>query len=419
MDDEAGEVLWSKHYTGTEDHHETAYGLAVGPGGDAYVVGRTTTASHGEDVLALRLAAADGEIVWLQQVDGPAHDADWASGAVATASGDLLVGGVSLDAAGTVDFLALRLAAADGRVLWQKRLPGALNAPSRDVWLAPTGTGDPIMSGRGDDGTIVLMRLAAADGDTLWTTRYDSPVPGWEEPRALRVDGEDNAVLLAVSGGDWLTLRVGGDLGTILWEEFYDGPGGGWDRPAGLALTDEAVLLCGFVDGGASAWDAAVVARDLASGAFLWELIWDGADALSDELAAVAAGPDGDVYGVGYSYAWATDMDLLALRWREDGTAAPGGPAAGARALPAWPNPFRDRTTLRLDLPRGGRLAAAVYDLRGRLVRRLDGTRAADGGDLLVWDGTDAAGRPVPAGLYLVRARAGGEERLARVLRLR
>jgi len=414
VDDEAGEVLWSQHYTGAEDYHETAYGLAVGPGGDAYVVGRTTTASHGENILALRLAAADGDIVWLQQVDGIAHGDDWASGAVATAGGDLLVGGVSANEMGKMDFLALRLAAADGRVLWQERLPGALNAPSRDVWLEPTSTGDPVLAGRGDDGTIALARLAAADGDTLWTRRYDAPVPGWEEPRALHVTGGDDIVLAAVSGGDWLAARLSGADGASVWEESYDGPQAGWDRPAGLALTGDTVLLCGFVDGGATAWDAAVVARDLASGAFLWELIWDGADSLSDELAAVAAGPQGDVYAVGYSYAWATDMDLLALRWRESGTAAPDGPLAGASALPAWPNPFRDRTTLRLDLPRGGPVEAAVHDVRGRRVRRLTG-----GGGLLVWDGTDDAGRPVPAGVYLVRARAGGEERRARVLRLR
>jgi len=74
-------------------------------------------------------------------------------------------------------------------------------------------------------------------------------------------------------------------------------------------------------------------------------------------------------------------------------------------ALAATPNPFNPATNLAIDLPAAARVRVDVHDLRGRVVRRLvDGDRPA-GRLNLVWDGRDEAGRALPSGPYLVRAR--------------
>jgi agmatine/peptidylarginine deiminase len=74
----------------------------------------------------------------------------------------------------------------------------------------------------------------------------------------------------------------------------------------------------------------------------------------------------------------------------------------------AFPNPFRDRTHFRFELKYPDRVQLAVYDVRGRLVRRLvDGQRPA-GATEIDWDGRDDDGRPVPAGVYFFRLRAAG-----------
>jgi hypothetical protein len=73
------------------------------------------------------------------------------------------------------------------------------------------------------------------------------------------------------------------------------------------------------------------------------------------------------------------------------------------------PNPFNPSTRISFDLARSGRVELAVYDLGGRLVRRLIGGAALEEGRHEVnWDGRDAAGRAAPAGTYLYRLATGG-----------
>lgn len=81
--------------------------------------------------------------------------------------------------------------------------------------------------------------------------------------------------------------------------------------------------------------------------------------------------------------------------------------------LAVWPNPLRagQAAALRFTLPSAGRLRVAIYNTAGRRLRVLaDGPRAAGAGTLR-WDGRDAAGHHLPAGVYLARVESG--ERLA------
>lgn len=75
---------------------------------------------------------------------------------------------------------------------------------------------------------------------------------------------------------------------------------------------------------------------------------------------------------------------------------------------PCYPNPFNPRTTVRFDLPRTSRVRMSVYDIGGRLVRTLiDGATIDAGRQEIVWEGRDAAGRSVGAGVYFCQIEAG------------
>ena len=84
------------------------------------------------------------------------------------------------------------------------------------------------------------------------------------------------------------------------------------------------------------------------------------------------------------------------------------------RLLGNTPNPFNPRTVIRFELSRTAVPNLAIFDLRGREVRRLlDGQTLAPGGHQAVWDGRDNTGRELASGLYLYRLVADGviEER--------
>lgn len=82
------------------------------------------------------------------------------------------------------------------------------------------------------------------------------------------------------------------------------------------------------------------------------------------------------------------------------------------------PNPFAPATTLSLELPAAGRTKVAVYDVQGRLVKRLlDGWLPA-GRHGVAWDGTDAHGRRAAAGVYFSRVESNGHRGGERLVKL-
>ncbi len=74
----------------------------------------------------------------------------------------------------------------------------------------------------------------------------------------------------------------------------------------------------------------------------------------------------------------------------------------------ARPNPFTGQTALRFALPRTARIRLAVYDATGKLTCTLDAGERRPGWYTGEWNGTDATGRPVSAGVYLLRLETEG-----------
>lgn len=83
------------------------------------------------------------------------------------------------------------------------------------------------------------------------------------------------------------------------------------------------------------------------------------------------------------------------------------------------PNPARGSTELRFGLPHDATASIRVYDVHGRLVRRLGGGRFAAGEHLLGWDLRDEAGAAVSAGVFFVRLAADGVTRTGMLVVMR
>ena len=77
----------------------------------------------------------------------------------------------------------------------------------------------------------------------------------------------------------------------------------------------------------------------------------------------------------------------------------------------AIPNPFNPMTTIRFELAHSTGVDLDVYNLSGRLIRRLVAHERMDGGvQDRVWNGTDKNGLVVPIGVYICRMMAGGHQ---------
>lgn len=152
-------------------------------------------------------------------------------------------------------------------------------------------------------------------------------------------------------------------------------------------------------------WNAGIAWRDLRGGPGHDLIVFDAfyltykACCFEGDLCLIL--PAGDCFALGGTHIWARD------------TCEPNPcpyvgveevvPPEGTEFLTVIPNPFSGRTEVRFGLVRPSRARLSIYDVAGRLVRRLldDGRDA--GQHTVAWDGLNADGRATPAGIYFAR----------------
>lgn len=98
---------------------------------------------------------------------------------------------------------------------------------------------------------------------------------------------------------------------------------------------------------------------------------------------------------------------------------APGTELSESIGLSVSPNPAGGAVRIRYYTPRTPSSELQIFDANGRLVQALPGARWAEGWQEIAWDGTDAEGRRVPAGVYWVRLELPNESRSVRLVTLR
>jgi hypothetical protein len=282
-----------------------------------------------------------------------------------------------------------------------------LGTPATDfaISVAVASNGEVIVGGSTNDGTFpttagaydethngqadVFVTALTADLDALvWSTFLGGSGPDhWP---ILLLDGEQCPVfgyttestdlpMAAVApidasyngNEDPAIARLSADGDSLLWNTYFGGTGGEHFQINGIALDSN-----GF----------SIVCAN-----------WTG----SSDIPVTPGAYDESFNGL---------EDALVYRMiPPPGTDAPERLASlGSRLLyPARPNPFTESTEIRFDLPWTAPVTVSIHDVAGRLIRTLaDGPQDA-GSHRLVWDGRNAAGSRVAAGVYYYRLETG------------
>ena len=272
-----------------------------------------------------------------------------------------------------------------------------------------TAAGTPI--GSSLDGDAVADDATVGTGDDVivayeYTQLLPGPSPTSTDLYAARIDAEGShpagwpASGLLVCGapgvqrqGRLVTTGNGyyGSRVFLAWTDERSGDGDIYAQEltnAGAIAPEwpaTGLVVCGV----AGTQQDPVIAPNLVGGGFV---VWrDGRDAITNNW---------DLYGQTVS----GDARL---------DAPPIAPKTFALLAPR-PNPARGPVRMRLELPASGRVRVDILDVAGRRVHAEE--FVADSGERdLAWDLASDAGARVRPGLYLVRVRSAGEERLARV----
>lgn len=94
-------------------------------------------------------------------------------------------------------------------------------------------------------------------------------------------------------------------------------------------------------------------------------------------------------------------------------------PPSPLQIWPSWPNPFQATTMTRYSLETPAVVRISVHDMLGREVAVLGDGWVDAGSHQTSWNGAGTDGKPVPAGMYVLRLSAAGAQRTQSVLLVR
>ena len=84
-----------------------------------------------------------------------------------------------------------------------------------------------------------------------------------------------------------------------------------------------------------------------------------------------------------------------------------------------YPNPFRETLNLRFDKMTDGHLLMSIYNIKGQQVWFQDYAQLGKGEQEISWHGFDQSGRKCAAGVYLIRMREKGQNRVFKALKVK
>jgi hypothetical protein len=197
---------------------------------------------------------------------------------------------------------------------------------------------------------------------------------------------------------------------------FVDNTAESSGRTINAALgANPTIISCTMVGSGLSSWDTESMALDrvLQVGGGWFGDAWStpvftcsktsvdpefcGAADSDNPYTLNASSPCAPAANPGCGLIGAFDVNCDFVSGVPEGT---GGLPLVSRLHTNYPNPFNPRTTIMFDLSASGPVDLAVFDVAGRLVKRLVNESMAAGSHDVVWEGRDSGNRLVPAGVY-------------------
>lgn len=459
--DADGNELWAATYAGMEGGDDV--GTAVGACGTVVRVAGTTLGLGGSDDYLAIAYDTDGNELWASTYDGPGQGHDQVEDAVLGANASFFVTGWSPGSGGTgYDYATVKYEA-DGTEEWITRYDGLVSGDDYALAIALDGYGGVVVTG-GSWGIPTTARDIAtikygSDGTELWVARFNWYMASGDNGLAVAVDDAGHiyvagTVYQGSTGRNYITLKYAA-AGDEQWYVTYNGPGPFDDAKAIALGEDGGVFVTGGSDG-ESGWtrrDYVTIKyteQTAVEGSFFGVMTEAGSVMLRwtvESLAGIrgykvlratsAEGPfralhDEMIEPVSPgcfedTAVWAGSTFWYELRAvSNDGSeeVVSGSPACVTtegtlvlRLYPASPNPFKRTTSFWFDVPGGLRkMNLAVYNARGQLVRKLLDHAVDQGRHEASWDGSDAHGLRLSAGVYFVRLRTEVEERTQKIV---
>ncbi len=356
----AGETLWTALYDSPTGGNDLGLTVTVDDSGNVLVGGYASGDTTGWDLVALKYSP-NGRLEWTGSF--VTIEEDYAARIAVMANGDVAVAGNSGNPYYlTWDYVVIRFNGSTGDTVWTERYDGPASERDevRGMVLTPDGslylTGGSMGTGSGMDFTTIKYSL---DGNLLWERRYNGPANSIDWANDIAVDGDGNIYVTGYSQGvasdcDYATVKYDAN-GNEQWVQRYDGPVAGYDEARAIVVDDGGnIYITGSSTGAGTRADYATVKYDF-SGNQEWIQRYNGPASRFDEAVAVVLDDNGGVYITGNSEGNGTGNDFATIRYEAIGI---GEMLANPKVNPF--NPVRIVSNRKLPSPVSGFLLDAV-----------------------------------------------------------
>jgi hypothetical protein len=309
---------------------ESAVAVTTDAEGRPVVAGNAVTATGG--VSDIRCASWDLLGLWRWTSfettwDNPTNPGatDTVAGMVAdNVRGFVYVAGTTQGAGGDNDMVLLKVADLDGEVVWAKQTGSATTDEEAEA-VARDGSGNVYVTGgreRADGTWDVLTRRFDADGSVAWTMPFNSGAARFDRGLAITVRG--SAVYVAgISSrrghGDDIVLIKYTLGGSRVWARFYDDPYGRHESVSGMAVTSGAIYVCGSGKATATKPGDALLVKYASSGTLAWARWAAGNAGAGDGWTDVAVDDKGRAHVTGWQSRRMTGEDITTAMYSAAG----------------------------------------------------------------------------------------------------
>ena len=306
----AGTVMWSQ----IEPTFSQFRSLAKSSTGDVLL---RSILWVGTDLFAFvrRVRPADGTTVWEAKVAvsqpsppfEPAMTED-------PATGTLLVAAMRDD-----DFLAVRIALEDGRVLDEQTFDGPTHGVDRATSIAPLPNGGYVIAGpQGGTSNGYLVIAVDAKGGIMWTDQEKGPIGNVFTPAWVGVDQKGDVL---VGGGPettcglfqfraWKISAAGDRVWTVSWPDLPCSSA----EPAGFDLAPDGSMA--LIGQSHNPFNMAIL--HVAPDGQFWSRVWNGPAGGNDDGVVIASDPFGNMIAGGYT-AVIGGRDMAIVAWKPNG----------------------------------------------------------------------------------------------------